>query len=397
MKRPSFLSTVNLFYAFAFLRSFSMFGAVLIPFFTVWGKISLFQIQVLQSWFMFWIFILEIPTGVAADRFGRKFSLGLGGIVTALAVVLYGSLARFEVFLLGEFLFAMGVAFISGADDALLYDALKESGQEQESKKVFGSARSFELSAMFLSALLGGFVASKFGLNAPMYLSFIPFFLATITAFLIKEPRRSENVSESRRYLDIVRKGISFLKSHYQLKLLAIDAVLVSGAVYFVVWFYQVVLEQLKIPVIYFGYFNAFLVLSEIIVARNFVRFEKLFGSGRNFLKFSALAAGLAFLVVAFLSNVFTVIIFLVFAGGFGLTRLDLMSVYMNRFIPSEQRATVLSSISMLRRFLLVVLNPLMGFVADKSLVLALCLAGVLCLGVFLFSPLKREILDGTA
>jgi len=83
-------------------------------------------------------------------------------------------------------------------------------------------------------------------------------------------------------------------------------------------------------------------------------------------------------------------------AGGLGLTRLDLLSAYMNKFIPSEQRATILSSISMLRRFLLVVLNPIVGFIADKSLVLALCLMGALSLGVFIFSPLKKEVLEAS-
>ena len=397
MSSKSFkINTVHLYYAFSFLKAFSMFGAVLIPFFTVWGKISLFQVQLLQSWFMFWIFILEIPTGAIADRFGRKFSLALGGLIVAFAAFIYGSVPKFEVFLLGEFLFAVAIAFISGADEALLYDSLKESGREGESKKVFGSVRSFELLAMFLSALLGSLVASKLGLNAPMFLSFIPFFLAMVAALLMREPKRSRDISESRRYLDIAKKGLSYLRGHRQLKIIAIDGVLVSGAAYFVIWFYQVLLERLQIPVLYFGYFNAFLVASEIMVTSNFVRLERLFTSGSNFLKFGALATGITFLLVAALPSVFSVCLFLLMAGGLGLTRLDLLSAYMNKFIPSEQRATILSSISMLRRFLLVVLNPIVGFIADKSLVLALCLIGALSLGVFIFSPLKKEVLEAS-
>jgi len=388
------INTVHLYYAFSFFKAFALFSAVLIPFFTIWGGISLFKVQVLQSWFMFWIFILEIPTGVVADHFGRKYSLAIGGIIIAFAAILYGSVPRFELFLLGEFLFAIAIAFMSGADDALLYDALKESDREKDSKKVFGRAKSFEYLAMFISAPLGGIVAAKFGLNAPMLFSCVPFLLAALIASLMNEPKRYQMTSESRRYLDIAKKGISFLRYHKKLRIIAIDGVLIAAAAYFVIWFYQTLLTRLNVPVFYFGYFHAFLVATEIIITSNFVRLEKLFGSGKNFLKFGALATGTTFLLVAIIPNIFTIGLFLLMAGGFGLTRIELMSAYMNKFIPSEQRATILSSISMLKRFILIVLNPIVGFIANKSLVTALCLIGFLSLSVFVFSPLKKETLE---
>ncbi|MGI5826705.1 MAG: hypothetical protein ACOX50_04820 [Patescibacteria group bacterium] len=54
-------SNVWRYYAFTFLESLTFFSAVLVPFFTQWGKITLLQVQTLQSWFMFWFFVLEIP------------------------------------------------------------------------------------------------------------------------------------------------------------------------------------------------------------------------------------------------------------------------------------------------------------------------------------------------
>ncbi len=388
------INTVYLYYAFCFFKAFSLLAAVLIPFFTVWGGISLFKVQILQSWFMFWIFIMEIPTGIIADRFGRKYSLAIGGIVISFAVLLYGSVPRFEIFLLGEFLFAIAIAFMSGADDALLYDALKEAGREEDSKKIFGRAKSFEYLAIFISAPLGGIIAAKFGFNAPMLFSCIPFLLAAIIAFLINEPKRYQITSESKRYLNIAKKGILFLRHHKKLRIIAIDGILISAAAYFVIWFYQTLLTRLNVSVAYFGYFHAFLVAVEIIITSNFVRLEKLFGSGKNFLRFGTLTTAATFLLVAILPNIFTVILFLLFAGGFGLTRLELMFVYMNKFIPSEQRATILSSVSMFKRFVLVMFNPLVGFIADKSLTMALFAIGALSLAVLIFSPLREETLE---
>jgi len=337
---------------------------------------------------------MEIPTGIIADRFGRKYSLAIGGIVISFAVLLYGSVPRFEIFLLGEFLFAIAIAFMSGADDALLYDALKEAGREEDSKKIFGRAKSFEYLAIFISAPLGGIIAAKFGFNAPMLFSCIPFLLAAIIAFLINEPKRYQITSESKRYLNIAKKGILFLRHHKKLRIIAIDGILISAAAYFVIWFYQTLLTRLNVSVAYFGYFHAFLVAVEIIITSNFVRLEKLFGSGKNFLRFGTLTTAATFLLVAILPNIFTVILFLLFAGGFGLTRLELMFVYMNKFIPSEQRATILSSVSMFKRFVLVMFNPLVGFIADKSLTMALFAIGALSLAVLIFSPLREETLE---
>lgn len=388
-------STIWRYYAFSFFKDFAFFGAVLVPFFTQWGQISLVQVQILQSWFMLWFFLLEIPTGVVADYLGRKYSLAAGGLVVAIAALVYGSIPEFKIFLLGEFLFAMGLALISGADSALLYDALKEAGKEAESKKVFGRAYSFHLFGIFLAAPLGGLIAARFGLNAPMLFTSVSFLIAAAIAWSIKEPAIRQKVSESRRYLDIAKKGIAFLKGHKQLRKLALDAIMVASAAYFVIWLYQPLLIGIDVPIIYFGLVHAGLVGVEMLIAGNFVRLERLFGSGKNYLRFSAVVTGVAFLVTAAFPNIVTICLLIIFAGGFGLTRLELMSAYMNKLIPSGQRATILSSISMLRRFSLVILNPAVGFIADHSLRLALLTVGLLPLVMFFFSPIKKEMLEG--
>ena len=57
------------------------FESVLVLFFTEWGGITLQQALILQSWFMGWMFLLEIPTGTVADYFGRKISLVLSQVI----------------------------------------------------------------------------------------------------------------------------------------------------------------------------------------------------------------------------------------------------------------------------------------------------------------------------
>jgi len=369
------------------------FSAVLVPFFTDWGKIDLFQIQLLQSWFSLWLFILEVPTGAVADIWGRKYSLGLGTLVTAIGVLIYGSVPRFEFFLLGEFLFAMGVAFASGADEAFLYDSLKSSGLEKNSKKIFAKAHTFTLLGIMFGSVLGGIAAYFFGTRWTMLFSSIPLLAASIIAWNFVEPKIKVKLSEKRRYLDVIKIGLKRIFVNKSLKVMSIDAVFVAVAGYFVIWFYQPLLKESKIPIIYFGFGHVLLTLSEILISTNFIILEKFFGGSAGFFRFSALLVAVPFVLVVIFPSVYSIVFLIVISGGFGMTRINLISAFMQKHILSSERATVISAVSMFRRMVLTVLNPIMGFVAVKSMPMALLTLGAIPLMVFVFSPINK-ILD---
>ncbi len=382
------------YYFFNFLKDFGFFSAVLVPFYTEWGHISLMQVQLLQSWFMLCLFLFDIPTGVIADHIGKKYALALGALIDAIGAFVYGSSPHFTIFIVGEFLMALGISFISGADDALLYDVLKENKLEKDSAKIFGHAHAVNLLGMLLSAIIGSFIAGKFGLNAPMQASAIPLIIAFGIALVMKKPATKKRKNESKNYFMIARRGLIFLRKQRTLRKLALDGLIVYSAAYFVIWFYQPVLERIHISILYFGFFQALLIISEMLIAGNFGLLEKIFGSGKAFLRFSASATAFGFLVVAIYPGIISVLLLLILSGGFGLTRIELMTAYMNKFIPSGQRATVLSSISTFRRIALVMINPLIGFTADHSLQIALFIIGLLPLTLFLFSPIEQEMLE---
>lgn len=382
---------IGRYFAFKLLVSITFFGAVLVPMLTHWGGLSLVQVQFLQSWFMFWIFVLEVPTGAVADFFGRKYSIALGAMVMAVACIVYGLVPKFEVFLLAEFLFAGAVALMSGADNALLYDALKEKGEEGKSKAVFARAHSLHLIGIAVAGPIGSFIAFELGLQWPMILSAIPVFLAALVAWSLPEPKLKERIPERKRYLLIAKNGITFFLRHKKLRHLAADSILVASVGYFVLWLNQPLLEQAGVSIFIFGYFTVILIVSEVLVSANFTLLEKLVGGIKNYLRISAAITAAGFLLVALYPHPVTIILFLILSGGFGLTRMELMNSYMNDLIPSEQRATVLSAISMFRRVALVFLNPLVGLMADRSLVIPLVFLALLALGVFFFSHWDEE------
>jgi len=379
-------------YLFNFFISLHFVGAVLIPFFLDWGKISFFQVMILQTWFVIWVFLLEIPTGAIADFWGRKTSLALACLVSALGAFVYASQPEFLMFLLGEFLLALGFALLSGASDALIYDSLKTEGQENISKKVFGRVTSFSMLGLMVAAPIGSIVATSLGLRWTMLLMATPFTIAFFIALTLKEPK-TKTKDESPRYLQILFGGVKYFYNHKILKTLAIDSVVIGILIFFLIWTYQLLLKQLGVNLVYFGLINALMIGSQIIVMNNFERLEKIFGSKTKYLTFSALISGIAFVFLGINPYVIPAIVGIIIISAFGISRIVLISNYIQKHVESSNRATVLSTISMLRRFGLAIGYPLVGLMVEWSLNYALIILGTIIIIFSLTSKVKEAYL----
>lgn len=87
----------------------------------------------------YWVVMAcEVPSGVVADRIGRKATLLLGALTNMAGCFLFAVAYDVWVFAAGEVFFAFGTALISGADSAMIYDSLKAQGREQEYARVEG-------------------------------------------------------------------------------------------------------------------------------------------------------------------------------------------------------------------------------------------------------------------
>lgn len=379
------------YYVFSFLAGLSFYTAALIPFYTNWGHISLTQVQFLQAWLMFWAFVLEVPTGVIADKFGRKYSVALGCLLTFFSFLIYGSFPHFSAFLIAEFLAAAGMALMSGASEALLYDSLKDENSESKFKNIFGRSFSIGQIAAIISAPIGGFIASKYGLNVPMLFTAVPVLIASIILVTAKEPSQKYSKSEKKNYLDIARNGISSFIHHKVLRSLAFNGILVYTGVYFLVWLYQPILQNLGVAIIFFGFIRALFSLSGMVFNHDLQLIEKLFGSNKNFFNITAVLTTISLLLVAVFPNVVTVLMAIILLGGLGQARFTALNSYMNHHIASEQRATTLSTISMLNRIVLIALNPLIGFMADQSVRGAFLFLAFLPLLAIIFVPINLD------
>ena len=377
-------------YVIKLLQNFHFIGGVLVPFFTDWGGISFAQIMILESFYVFSVFLLEIPTGAIADYFGRKTSLICGALVTSVAALVYSSYPNFYVFMLGEFLWAMGFAFASGADEALVYDTLKKIRQQKKSKSIFGRFASVNMAGIMISAPIGSIIAANLGLRFTMMFIAIPTFASFILSLTLKEPKTKKRV-ESQRYIKTLLSGVKYFKGHRVLKILAFDRISIMALAFFIIWTYQPMLQQLSVPIVYFGFVHAAMSGIQIVFMNNFVRLEKLFGSKKRYLLLSALITGIAWILFGVNTNVLLGITLIIVIAGFGLSREVLFQSYMNKYIESHNRATVISTVSMIDRFVRAVLYPIIGLLVEWSLNYAIIIVGVAIILSSLVSSVEEE------
>lgn len=392
-KVKSFKTNIGKMYAMRLLYNMYFISAVLVPFYTLWGRIKFSQILFLNAWFFFWNFLLEIPTGTVADFLGRRVSLMLGSIVGAVGALVYVSYPHFAVFLGAEIIFAISYTLLSGADEALVYDSLIEIDETATSKKVLARLEQFKLAGIMIGAAAGGFIAKALGLHMPLVLQAIPMTIAFFIGFSLKEPPVSKEkpaVSLS-SYKKLLGDGVRFFWKSKILKVLTLDMVVVNALVWIIIWFYQALLQQSGVDIIYFGIVHTGMTIVEILVLHNFIRMEKWLGSKKRLLFFSAFISGAFFIVLGFTTYMPLVVVGILVSAGFGLTRGPLISNYLNKYIPSDKRATVLSTTSMLRTFAIVIINSTAGLLADWSIPKTLIILGTATIVFASFSQIKEE------
>jgi len=383
-------SNIRKIYAFKFFMSLHFIGGVLIPFFTDWGGIRFFQVMVLQAFFVFSVFLLEVPTGAVADHLGRKVSLILAAVTNGIAVLVYASTPSFSVFLVGEFLWATSFALASGADEALLYDSLKQMNEEDRSKKTLARFRSFELSAYMVAAPIGSAIASFVGLRQTMLFMSVPFLLAFLLAFTFEEPAHAGS-KEARGYLETLTGGLRYFREHRVLRILAFDAVSISTLTFLIIWTYQPYLKEVGIPLVYFGFVHAGMTAMQIAVMNNFGRLERAFGSRTGYLVWSAIIAGAAFILLGIVPKAVVTVPLLLVITGFGMSRRVLFENYMNKHIESSVRATVISAVSMVATLAMGLMYLALGLLVEWSLRGTLIAIGAAIIACALLARTREE------
>lgn len=185
---------VLLYMAFVFLSNFS----TILYFLTVYLEFVGFSMVAISGMMIAYQvskFILEIPTGYIADRFGRKAS-GLVGVVGMLGYYAALLLIRSPLLLIGAFaLKGFAVACVSGSIEAIYIDSVS-----QEQLVRLNVVERFVFYASYaLSACVGGFISSVGAYYVGLSADIFAMVLTLAVVACIPEERREDTAKTSER------------------------------------------------------------------------------------------------------------------------------------------------------------------------------------------------------
>lgn len=202
--------TVLLYMTFVFLSNFS----TILYFLTVYLEFVGFSMVAISSMMIAYQvskFILEVPTGYIADRFGRKTS-GLVGVVGMLGYYAALLFARSPLLLIGTFaLKGFAVACVSGSIEAIYIDSVS-----QDQLVRLNVVERFVFYASYaISACVGGFISSVGAYLIGLSADIIAMVLTLVVVVCIPEMRRGDTAATPKRGISskmigaaIARNGI---------------------------------------------------------------------------------------------------------------------------------------------------------------------------------------------
>ena len=170
----------RMFYRFSlygFLKNLRFFDPFIILIFRSYG-LSFLQIGILYSIRDVATNILEIPTGVIADSFGRRRSMVAAFLSYIASFLIFYFLKDFIFLALAMVLFAFGEAFRSGTHKALIFEHLKIQGISDLKVAYYGLTRSASQFGSALNALIAAGLIFYTGSYRVMFLaSTVPYLL----------------------------------------------------------------------------------------------------------------------------------------------------------------------------------------------------------------------------
>jgi MFS family permease len=237
------------------------------------------------------IVLLEIPTGIMADKWGRKKMLLLSALLgcTEFLLLLYAT--AFWHFALVVFLAGISRSAASGSENALLYDSLKLQGQEATFEKQLGRLNACGFLSAILAALSGSMLANRFGLELNYWISLGSALIALCFSIWLVEPdiagirpgasadgdcshraaeaEPTDNCSPAAGDIPISFKqyaaaSLRFFRSDPGVCAVVLSGMVTGSAMGYIEEFWQLYASRLGLPVVYFGMLSAAIMLLQL-------------------------------------------------------------------------------------------------------------------------------------
>ncbi|MCK5124856.1 MAG: MFS transporter [candidate division Zixibacteria bacterium] len=234
------------------------FGGFILPIYVLYFRyfgINLLQIAMLAAVFEATVLVTEIPTGLFADKFGRKLSVNIGFLLFAISGLIFIKYPSFYGFLIGEVFFGMAEAFISGASEALAVDSIVVENKDSALKRMFTSRSRVRIVMTALFMIGAGWVFAGYAEFAfyPVLVGGILGFIGSLF-FIRNQSKESDKIS----LLEPVRQMFRQVKLIPLLKIIFWTSLVANFAFEGADQYWQVLSsEMFDIDVSFFGIITA--------------------------------------------------------------------------------------------------------------------------------------------
>jgi MFS family permease len=201
--------------------------------------------------------LIEIPSGILADRWSRRGVLMLAG-VASLASVVVGALSQnVATYIVSAMLLGVYFAMQSGTVDAMVYDTLvEEVGSGDNFEKLYGRMQALNSIALTVSALAGGVIAALLSARFTYVLTIPTAVAGLIVLARFREPtlHRAREASRLRQHLAATWRTVSRNPS---VAPIAITMMLGAATTQMLFEFGPLWLVAAAVPVVIFGPYTA--------------------------------------------------------------------------------------------------------------------------------------------
>jgi MFS family permease len=348
--------SLRLFYLFRLLATSYLYVPIFMLFQESRG-LSFFERLALACIYSAVVVVVEVPTGVLADRIGRRRSMMAGALSMVASCLLAYQATSFGEFAIAESLAALSMALCSGADSAYLFDLLREHGAAHEYPRRESAASAWHLLGCAV-AFAGSGLLARVDLALPYLVTAGVALIAVGVAARLRDdrPRRPATAAPppsagavAASYLRQIRGALRVVGDSRRLRWLLGYSAVVFALLRATVYLYQPFLRERGFGVVEIGLlFAAVYVIASVVAYRTHV-WRRRFGDEPMLW---ALLGGLAvsFLLLGAVGGAWVVVLLGVQAVANGLYS-PLTKPLLNQQIEdSSRRAAILSVESMCRR-----------------------------------------------
>ena len=347
--------------------SFGLIGAMWVIFLTKLRGLTLAQASLVDVMFFVAAAFGEVPTGIVADRFGRKTSLIAGAALLSVGILGWTFAPVLPLIMLSYFGMGVGFTFLSGADDALLYESMQLAGRAHEYTWLVGRAGAAFQGALALGSVASGVLAS-ISLILPMLVSALGLIMMLGVVLTFKEPQMEESTTGQVRasFRSILRQSFALMRARPRLlyPMLYLALVPIAGFITETL-FLQPQALSLGVPLAGIGLLVMAVQLTNMMGSNWSDWFKSRFGEGRLVLTVPLLIFVSLMLLAAF--RELPILIFIAVIGFFTAVMHPMLLNRIQNEVSDDVRATIISMNSLMTTVIAALSQPTLGWIADQS------------------------------